>query len=175
MAKPTEICWVDVETSGFDPSMQELLSVACINENGDELMLLVKPEFLENANQESLKIAGYVPEVWERKGVTKAEAARQVLEFTKGKVLAGHFVLFDITFLTALLMGAGYKPLWQRRSLDTVPFALALVQAGRAPASNLDAACGALGMEPRGVAHDPLDDARRAKAIFDYFVNLAKP
>lgn len=166
------LCWVDIETSGFDPTMQEVLSVACINEKGEELMLRVRPEFLESANQESLKIAGYDPELWERTAVSKSEAARQVVEFTKGLVMAGHFVSFDLGFLTVLLQGHGYKPLWQRRTLDTVPLAFALMKAGRAPASNLDAACAALGMEPRGEAHDPLDDARRARAVFDYFVEL---
>jgi len=172
--RPLNICWIDTETTGFSFEINEMISFAGINEAGEVLNVKIHPEYLHTADPKSLVIAGYDPEVWAREAVPSEIAARMIQKFTEGCTLAAHNVDFDKGFLEQLFSRTDVMPLWQRRTIDTVTLAILLQAAGLTKGAKLDDACGYLGLAPRGESHDPLDDARRAKAIWDHFMVLVQ-
>src|SRR5690242_12402853 len=115
-----EFVVVDVETTGFDPKMADLVEVAGVRVKGgkvtDTFSTLVNPGRPIIGNQmHGIKDADV-------KGApTPAEAARKVLDFVGDAPLVGHNVGFDIGFLEAAL-GDGTR-VAQGTYLDTLVIA----------------------------------------------------
>jgi DNA polymerase III epsilon subunit family exonuclease len=108
---------VDVETTGTDPKMADLLEVAAVRVKGgkvtDRWSTLVNPGRPIVGNQ----MHGITDK--DVKGApTPAEAARKALDFVGNALLVGHSVGFDIGFLEAAL-GDGTR-IEQGRYLDTL-------------------------------------------------------
>jgi DNA polymerase III epsilon subunit family exonuclease len=99
-----EFVVVDVETTGTDPKMADLLEVAAVKVKGgkvvDRWSTFVKPSRPIVGNQmhgiTDKDVAG---------GLSPAEAARKMLEFVGDGMLVGHNVTFDLAFLKEALSG----------------------------------------------------------------------
>ena len=104
-----EFVVVDVETTGFDPAVADLVEVAGVRvKNGkiaDRWSTLVKPERPIVGNQ----MHGLTD-----KDVAKApsprEATEQLLKWAGDAILVGHNVGFDLSFLTSALGGRTFEP-----------------------------------------------------------------
>ncbi|HEY3333818.1 MAG TPA: exonuclease domain-containing protein, partial [Candidatus Limnocylindrales bacterium] len=115
-----EFVVVDVETTGTDPKMADLVEVAAVRVKGgkitDRWSTFVNPGRPIVGNQ----MHGVTDKVV--KGApTPAEAARKALDFVGDALLVGHSVGFDIAFLEAAL-GDGTR-IEQGRYLDTLVIA----------------------------------------------------
>ncbi len=111
---------VDVETTGTDPKMADLLEIAAVRVEGgriaDRFQTLVNPERGIVGNQmhglTDADVAG---------APAPREAARRFLEFAGDATIVGHNVGFDLGFLEEAL-GDGYR-FEQGRYLDTLVIA----------------------------------------------------
>ncbi len=115
-----EFVVVDVETTGTDPKMADLVEVAAVRVKGgkitDRWSTYVNPGRPIVGNQ----MHGITDK--DVKGApTPAEAARKALDFVGDALLVGHSVGFDIAFLEAAL-GDGTR-IEQGRYLDTLVIA----------------------------------------------------
>src|SRR6187551_3348500 len=115
-----EVVIVDVETTGTDPKMADLVEVAAVRVKGgkitDRWSTFVNPGRPIVGNQ----MHGITDK--DVKGApTPAEAARKALDFVGDALLVGHSVGFDIAFLEAAL-GDGTR-IEQGRYLDTLVIA----------------------------------------------------
>ena len=115
-----EFVVVDVETTGTDPKMADLVEVAAVRVKGgkitDRWSTFVNPGRPIVGNQ----MHGITDK--DVKGApTPAEAARKALDFVGDALLVGHSVGFDIAFLEAAL-GDGTR-IEQGRYLDTLVIA----------------------------------------------------
>jgi DNA polymerase III epsilon subunit family exonuclease len=104
-----EFVVVDVETTGFDTSLADLVEVAAVKVKGGKITgtwsTLVKP---------ARPIIGNQMHGLTDKDVAKApsarEAAEQLLKFAGDGLLVGHNVGFDLGFLSAALDGKTFEP-----------------------------------------------------------------
>ena len=104
-----EFVVVDVETTGFDTTLADLVEVAAVKVKGgkitDKWSTLVKP---------ARPIVGNQMHGLTDKDVAKApsarEAAEQLLKFAGDGLLVGHNVGFDLGFLSAALDGKTFEP-----------------------------------------------------------------
>jgi len=161
------LVFVDVETTGLDPQTHEVIAVAAIRVNGetwqveDTLLVLVEPERLIDADPAALDIAGYDPARWDRRAVSRQEAAQMVGQITAGAGLCSHKLRFDESFLLRLI--APHASPWTHRGVCTMSLASGLVRAGRSRSIGLRACADALGLDLDH--HNPLSDARASLEI----------
>jgi DNA polymerase III epsilon subunit family exonuclease len=116
----TELVVLDVETTGTDPKMADLVEIAAVKVKGgkitDRWSTLVNPGRPIIGNQmHGLKDADV------KKAPSPAEAARTALDFIGDSVVVGHSVGFDLGFIEAALAdGTHFEP---GRYLDTLTIA----------------------------------------------------
>jgi len=98
------LVFVDVETTGLSPDIHEVIEIACLVASGRDFKELncyeakIKPQHLERAQAEALRINGYSPEKW-KEVVSGEEAFLKVANIAPNGVLAGWNVSFDWEFL----------------------------------------------------------------------------
>jgi len=97
-----EFVVIDVETTGTDPKLADLLEIAAVKVKGgkitDRWSTLINPGRAIVGNQmHGLKDADV------KKAPSPADAARQALKFIGGSTVVGHAVGFDLGFLQAAL------------------------------------------------------------------------
>jgi DNA polymerase III epsilon subunit family exonuclease len=116
----TELVVLDVETTGTDPKMADLVEIAAVKVKGgkitDRWSTLVNPGRPIIGNQMHGLKDGDV-----KKAPSPAEAARKALDFIGDSVVVGHSVGFDLGFIEAALAdGTHFEP---GRYLDTLTIA----------------------------------------------------
>ncbi|MDH4143181.1 MAG: polyribonucleotide nucleotidyltransferase, partial [Chloroflexota bacterium] len=105
-----EFVVVDVETTGTDPKMADLVEIAAVKVKGgkitDRWSTLVNPGRPIVGNQ----VHG-ITDKDVAKAPSPAEAAKKALEFVGGSVVVGHSVGFDLGFIEAALAdGTHFEP-----------------------------------------------------------------
>lgn len=159
-----DIAFIDVETTGLDPDVHELIEVAAIRVDWTTLQLVavpvtakIRPKRLDLADPGALEVNGYSDEAW-ADAVELGEALGRIAPVIEGAMIAGHNPFFDWSFLERGYACAGLPlPQVDYHRLDTASLAWILATEANASVS-LDAACGALGVK-RPTPHAALSDA----------------
>lgn len=164
------IAFVDIETTGLDPTRHDILEVAVVRVDPDALIVLeeksvlVQPERLADADPEALAVCGYSPSVWSR-ALPLKWALRAIAPLLDGALIAGHNVGFDWSFLEAAFRRAGLPlPRVDYHRLDTASLAWLLNANDEVDSVSLDAVCAHFGIE-RPRPHRALADARCAHQV----------
>lgn len=126
------LAFVDIETTGFNIETHEIIELACIlvKHNGndyqiiDELELRVKPQHIETADAQALRINGYNEVDW-LFAMTLEQAMQQLVEKGKSAVFIAHNVAFDWSFLAKAFAVTNVEPQFDFRKLDTISIAYA--------------------------------------------------
>jgi len=173
------ILWIDVETTGLNPILHEIIEIAILPERGGELLepfvAQVRPERVKQINPSALEVNGFTQE--EIMGFPSRNNAysrmipylREVERHPIDMVLAGHNLAFDVAFLQRFYWDCAldHFSLATARRWDTYSVASALQLAGLPMPDRLS--LGALA-EHFGVkqerAHRALDDAKTARAVW---------
>jgi DNA polymerase-3 subunit epsilon len=161
------IVFLDLETTGLDPNVHEIIEVAAIQVDArsltelDVLHLRIKPERLGVASVHALNMNGFDIELWEDASFIGA-ALMQLFPLLDGAMLAGHNVNFDRTFLDAAYKQLSIQPpKLDHHTLDTASLAWPLYSAGEIDSLSLASVCKALNVDG-GPPHRALSDARRS-------------
>lgn len=137
----THLCFVDVETTGLDPSKHEIIELAAISVDPatwkvrQELEVKIAPEHIGTADDEALRISGYTPDNWTA-AISLAEAMDRLRLLLNGAIPAGHNVRFDLGFLEAAWKTTESPDFTRRpknmshRTLDTASLAMPLYLGG---------------------------------------------
>ena len=116
-----EFVIVDVETTGTDPKVADLLEVAAVRIKGGKVTRHVVDAGRSRSARSSATRCTASPTRTSRASRAPKEAARKALDFVGDALLVGHSVGFDIAFLEAAL-GDGTR-IEQGRYLDTLTIA----------------------------------------------------
>lgn len=168
--KDRPLAFIDTETTGLDPRVQEVIEVAIILEkpNGtvEEWCTKVRPGRLETADAYALKVNGYAdhPELW-ASAPTFAEITLELTRRLDDAILVGHNVGFDLDFLQEGLIRCGSKVKLPYHKVDTVTLAYTHLVPKGLKALNLDGIREFLGWSKDG-AHTALVDARDCRRLF---------
>lgn len=168
--KDRPLAFIDTETTGLDPRLQEVIEVAVILEKPDgtleEWCTKVRPTRLETAEPYALKVNGYEahPELWAT-APTFPEIVSELARRLDDTILVGHNVGFDLDFLQEGLIRAGSKVRLAHRKLDTYTLAYEHLAPEGLESLSLDAVCSFLGISNEG-HHTALVDARRCRAVW---------
>lgn len=166
------LVFVDTETTGLDVfSGQELLSIAVITEYADGRIerweSLIRPENLEVASEKALKINGYTDALWGN-APSFDEVAPEILsrlEYGGGKIVVGHNVQFDMTFIRESLRRSGYEYRLAYPMIDTITLAHEHLQPVGLRSMQLDQIRKMMGWSLEG-AHTAMTDAETARRLY---------
>jgi len=135
--KKHNLAFIDLETTGLDPNKHEIIEIGCIvarqvSQNGqgctlekiEEFEIRVKPEHLETAEPEALRINGYNETDWVFAS-DLAQALKTLSDKTEGAMMIAHNLTFDWSFLEKAFAKTGVlnKMDFHRIDLLSVAFA----------------------------------------------------
>lgn len=158
------LAFTDVETTGLDPVVNEMLEFACIK--GDEtLVLKIKPRRIHTAHPKALGVNGYNEAEWvDAEDITTA--APKIIAFLRDAVFVAHNAKFDVSFIEAFLKEAGISERISYHVLDTVTLAYEHLVPCGIESLSLDHVCPVLGISNDG-NHRALTDVIRCKAVYE--------
>jgi len=164
------IAFVDVETTGLDPTRHEIIEIGVVVadprtlETRGTFDVQVQPSRIEDADPRALEVNGWSPEAW-RDAVPLDVALARVEPLLEGALLAGHNVGFDRAFLDAAWRRLGVTPAeMDHHALDTATLAWPLLAAGLVESLSLAPVCEHLGID-LVQPHRALADAYRSLEV----------
>lgn len=176
---PRELVVVDVETTGIDPFVHKVISLALVPLHPERQALSIFVRYDEELVWSRAAKAFFERDVrtWEAEAVRPLEAIRRIEKFGKAIgpqpiTLIGHNIGFDVAFLKQLAHGAGYSelPFVSHRMVDTHSILYCLYLQGRIPRDALSSS-GAFeyfGISPPPEQrHTALGDAMATRLLFN--------
>jgi len=171
--KDKPLAYVDVETTGLDPDIHEVIQVAIMVEDQNTGKVLrqmeqrIKPQNIESASPKALEINGYAENthLWDNAPIMNQELATQIAHMLKDCILVGQNVGFDKGFLQKLLKK--YK-MWDwvgHHTIDTASLALEHLGPLGIKSVSLHNTCKVLGITNRN-EHDALADVIRCREVY---------
>jgi len=165
-----DLAFVDCEMTGLSFE-HELIEIAVVRISSfnfavlDEWQTKIKPQHLENADPESLKVTGYNDNNW-KDALDEESALKIFLEKTDKTILVGQNISNDLLFIYKALAKYNLKPTFWYKSIDT--FTLAWQKLRNEPNINslgLTELSKHFGITRENI-HCALDDARTAYKVF---------
>ena len=175
--KGKRLAFIDLETTGLNPYSNEIIEIGCLiakqNERGewvtvDEFEFKVKPNHIETAQQDALRINRYDEADW-MFAHTQEEALKTLSQKCDGCVMAGQNVCFDYAFLVTKFGEYKIKDPFFFAKLDTISLAYMRFRKDETMTNfSLRELCERLGIKNEK-AHSALADIR---ATFEVFKRL---
>ncbi len=128
------IAWVDLETTGLDPKINEIIEIAVIRTEFAPGLPEVSrysrkcfPLHPETAHPKAFEVNGYTRERWAEAGAGYLrETLLGAAPLLEACVLAGHNIPFDKGFLEMAWERYGWTPPWDYHLFDTASNAMPL-------------------------------------------------
>lgn len=152
--QPKDLLFIDVETTGLDPTTHEVIEIAAMRTSPNALVVRgqysakIKPQKLELADPKALQINGFVSSEWSDEKCSSVETVLSELsKLADDCVLIGHNVSFDESFIVPLYKKLDRKVPWSYHKVDTVALAWPLYLTTELEGLSLSKLCSYLGTE----------------------------
>ncbi|MFW5853029.1 MAG: exonuclease domain-containing protein [Patescibacteria group bacterium] len=132
--KKYNLAFIDVETTGFDPNNHEIIEIGGVLtkplsldgglETITEFEYKIKPEKIEKAEPQALRVNGYNEAEW-LFAPTLDQVMPEVAEKTAGAIMVAHNLVFDWRFLNQAFIKTGIENKMHYAKLDTISVAFA--------------------------------------------------
>ncbi len=163
----------DVETTGFDAQVHEVIEIGLIVADQKTLKVLgewsakVKPRHIRTAAEKALKINGYNKLDW-ADGLDLEEAMKIYSKKTKNAIFLAHNSFFDWSFVTEAFKSTGVEDHTDYHRLDLFSIVWSrnrLKQLKGLTKFNLSELCKYFDIEPEPMPHRALNGARKALKV----------
>ncbi|MEZ4211014.1 MAG: 3'-5' exonuclease [Candidatus Paceibacterota bacterium] len=180
--KKHNLAFVDIETTGFDPDKHEIieLGVVLVKQVGDkgnqfeiieEFEFKIKPERIEDADPQALKVNGYDPSQWVFANTLK-EAMTIFADKTEGAIFTAHNLTFDFSFIEHAFKKTGVENKMFYPKLDTISVAYAKLHDNpQVEKFRLQKLCEYFGITNER-AHTALADAKATFLVYEKLMKL---
>ncbi len=176
--KTHNLAFIDTETTGTNPDKHEIIELACIivrqterDGKGPSIEIIeecewkIKPEHIENAEEEALRINGYSEVDW-MFAVERKKAMEEFAKKTESCIFVSHNLTFDHAFVSKAFEETGVESRMHYGKLDTISISFArLYDAPTADKFSLRALCELLKVE-NTKAHTALADTRALVSVY---------
>lgn len=154
---------LDVETTGLSAAGEKITEIAIYIHDGDKVVdefeSLINPE--KKIPYRIVQMTGITNQMVEE-APRFYEVAKKIVEYTDGKVIVGHNVKFDYSFLRHEFKSLGYD--FQRKTLDTVKLSRKLIPGRKS--YGLGKLCKDLGIQNHA-RHRASGDAMATTRLFE--------
>ncbi len=172
------LAFIDVETTGLSTDLHEIIELGAViaRADGDKLEVIdqldlkVKPEHIETADPQALRVNGYDEGSW-LFAYNLPEAMKSFAEKTKGAVMIAHNLTFDYGFIAKTFEKAGIPNDMHYHKLDTISIAFAKLNSADINKFSLNALCQYYGIENKR-AHSAFSDAYATYELFKKLMDL---
>jgi DNA polymerase-3 subunit epsilon len=174
--------FVDIETTGFEPGKHEMIEIGLvlvkqIGDEGkkfeilDEIELKIKPERIEDADPQALKVNGYDPSQWIFANTLK-EAMTIFSSKTENAIFVAHNLTFDYSFIEHAFKITGVENKMFYPKIDTISVAYAKLHNNpQVEKFRLQKLCEYFGIKNER-AHTALADAKATFLVYEKLMNL---
>lgn len=176
--KTHNLAFIDTETTGLNPDYHEVIEFACIIarqvpregkgptiEIVEEFEMKIKPEHLERAEEEALRVNGYNEADWIF-AIDQKNAWEHIAKKVAGCNMVSHNITFDHAFVTKSLERYGVENTFHFHKIDTISMAFArLYDVPQAERFSLKALCELFKVE-NAKAHTALADTRALVEVY---------
>jgi DNA polymerase-3 subunit epsilon len=176
--KSHNLAFIDTETTGRDPEKHEIIELAVIiarqvprEGKGPKLEIIeecewkIKPERIDKAEDEALRVNGYNEVDW-MFAVDRKKAMEEFSKKTQSCTFVSHNLVFDYGFVMKAFEETGVENNMHYGKLDTISMAFArLYDAPQADRFSLRALCELLKVE-NIKAHTALADTRALVEVY---------
>lgn len=164
------MAFVDVESTGLDPDVHEVIEYAIVRVNpaGEETLrwaTKIKPSNIEAAHPKALEVNGYTEAAW-ADAPTMQEVGHEIADGLEDCVLVGHNVAFDEAMLKGNLKRAGIDRRIPYHKVDTVTLAYEHLVPEGLESLSLDNIRKFLGWSSEG-AHTAMKDVEDAMRLYN--------
>ncbi len=177
------LAFLDVETTGLDPQKHEVIQVGVVLakqiqrdgnlgpsiEKIEEFEIKIKPERIEDAEEDALRVNGYNDTEW-----MFAPDLKNAMEFLakklEGTVQVSHNLTFDAAFMEKSFERAGMENTMARYKLDTISIAFARLYNRPDVKYSLRYLCDLFQIKNEN-AHTALADARALYQVYKKMMN----
>jgi DNA polymerase-3 subunit epsilon len=181
--KDLTLAFLDVETTGLDPQKHEVIQIGVVLakqiprqgnvgpglEKIEEIDIKIKPERLEDAEEDALRVNGYNDADW-----MFAPDLKNAMEFLskklEGTVQVSHNLTFDSAFMEKCYERAGLENNMARYKLDTISIAFARLYNRPDVKYSLKYLCELFQIKNEN-AHTALADARALYNVYKKMMN----
>lgn len=175
--KTRPLIFVDLETTGLDPRKHEIIQIGALVVSQPDFEVVkkwevkVKPEHLETASAEALKMVNHDPKKW-KEAVLIKQALEEFNQLAKDGMLIGYNISFDWMFLETNFVRHKIKPTFDYHCLD-IPSMIFLALYKDLPEKiRLGHITKHFGLSRKSETHDALEDAELTHQIFKRLMNL---
>lgn len=180
--KRHNLAFVDIETTGFDPDTHEIIEigVVLVKQIGDagkkfeileEIELKIKPERIQDADPQALKVNGYDPSQWVFANTLK-EAMTIFASKTENAIFTAHNLTFDYSFIDHAFKKTEVENKMFYPKLDTISVAYAKLHNNpQVDKFRLQKLCEYFGIQNER-AHTALADAKATFLVYEKLMNL---
>jgi DNA polymerase-3 subunit epsilon len=161
---------VDLETTGLDASIHEILDMAVLIVDQKTLKITdryssrIKPRHIKRAARRALEVVGYSPRLWQT-AVGLETALHIINEKAKGAILCSTNIYLARSFLDAAFKRCGVEDSTSYHHLDLMSVAWTRSSEWKLPRLTLDALCAYHGIASQPLPRRAREGARTQLAI----------
>ena len=170
------IAITDVETTGLDFAIQEIIEIGLVVINQKTLEILdtldvkVNPEHIETANEFALNLNGYNETNW-KNAITLKEAMSIYGEKTKDAIFCAHNMTFDWSFIFEAFRKTGVKNQMDHHRIDLFTMIWMKLRNSNCEKFSLNEAAKRLGVPEEPMPHRGINGAMTAYEIYKKLVS----
>ena len=162
---------IDIETTGSQPAQDRITEIAIFIHDGEKVIdqynTLINPQrpipyFISQLTGITDDMVHDAPKFY--------EVAKDIVEFTDGKVFVAHNVRFDYSFIKKEFADLGFT--FQRKTLCTVRLSRSLIPG--LPSYSLGKLCHSIDI-PLNQRHRAIGDAEATAKLFDKLIKINRP
>jgi DNA polymerase III alpha subunit (gram-positive type) len=176
--KTHNLAFIDTETTGLNPDVHEVIEFACIIarqidrpgrgpllEIVEEFEMKIKPEHIERAEEQALRINGYNEDEWIF-AIDQKNAWEHIAKKVAGCNMVSHNITFDHGFVSKSFERYAVENTFHFHKIDTISMAFArLYDVPQAQKFSLRALCELFKIE-NTKAHTALADTRALYEVY---------
>jgi DNA polymerase-3 subunit epsilon len=129
------LAFIDVETTGFDSETAEIIELGVViakMKEGvlvvtDQLDVKIRPEHIEQADPQALRVNGYNEADW-LFAVDLKDAMKTFADKTDGAIFVAHNLTFDYSFISQAFKKTGIENKMHYQKLDTITLAFGMLK-----------------------------------------------
>lgn len=166
-----KIIIVDLETTGLDPTQQEIIEIGAIITDDvdfyihDEISIKVKPRRIDLASPKALEVNGYSAPEWQNT-LSLEEAMQIFTDKAIGHIFMAYNYHFDAGFIEEAYKKTGIKNPFNHYKIDILSMAFTKIPHDKVGSWSLKTVCTYLGIPPEPKIHRALNGARSAYQVY---------
>lgn len=172
-----KIALVDIETTGLDSTLHEIIEIGCIIFDHatfqvyGQMNFKVRPEHLQDAHPKALEINGYNKKEW-KDAISLSEALMFFAKATEGCTFMAHNAMFDWSFIDFNLQKQKIPHSINKHKIDTVSIAWAKIPHDKVSSWSLKTLCSYFGIPPEPKIHRAINGAECAYQVYKKLMTI---